>query len=165
MVLVIIGNGHFSTRARARFVDKSWLTWTDRLFLSSSFFLMSLQWYCFSSSCRLDDPGSTRRPCHRLWPTCYYQPCWTWCPSPRWNGRGPVCNIAARFQPREFQGLRRRNLRRCSAIKFSKPRRLATTSGFFLAIRKKTQGKKNSKLKEKTKTQAHNSNFWHSLKK
>ena len=38
-------------------------------------------------------------------------------------------------------------------------------SGFFLAIRKKTQGEKNSKLKEKTKTQAQNSNFQHFLKK
>ena len=35
----------------------------------------------------------------------------------------------------------------------------------FLANRKKTQGEKNSKLKEKTKTQAQNSNFRHFLKK
>ena len=32
---------------------------------------------------------------------------------------------------------------------------------FSLAIRKKTQGEKNSKLKEKSKTQAQNSNFRH----
>ena len=35
----------------------------------------------------------------------------------------------------------------------------------FLDVRKKTQGEKNSKLKEKTKTQAQNSNFRHFLKK
>ena len=34
-----------------------------------------------------------------------------------------------------------------------------------LDFRKKTQGRKNSKLKQKTQTQAKNSNFWHFSKK
>ena len=34
-------------------------------------------------------------------------------------------------------------------------------AGFFLAIRKKTQGEKNSKLKKKTQTQAKNPDFRH----
>ena len=38
-------------------------------------------------------------------------------------------------------------------------------SGFFFGHSKKTQGEKNSKLKENTKTQAQNSNFRHFLKK
>ena len=45
------------------------------------------------------------------------------------------------------------------------PNQLFLLQAFFLAIRKKTQGEKNSKLKEKTKTQAQNSNFRHFLKK
>ena len=36
---------------------------------------------------------------------------------------------------------------------------------FFWPFEKKPQGEKNSKLKEKTKTQAQNSNFRHFLKK
>ena len=48
---------------------------------------------------------------------------------------------------------------------FGQVRAVCLDQAFFLAIRKKTQGEKNSKLKGKTKTQAQNSIFRHFLKK